>query len=153
MEIPDELNYTTSADTNIAIIRAMGEIRFMQKMEQLMPLVAQELVKAGVDFSKVVAPVPPSDTSTGKPAQREKYMTKQVTPNESIDRAFPLQGLCVFCGTDDARHRTIDAIADRHKAGESISELAKDYDLPEESIRVAIESVPVKSKARRKVKK
>jgi hypothetical protein len=51
-EFPDELNYETNAEANIAIMRAMGEIRFMEKMELLMPLVAQELVKAGVDFSK-----------------------------------------------------------------------------------------------------
>jgi hypothetical protein len=52
-EFPDELNYATNTEANIAIIKAMGEIMFMRKMEQLMPLVAKELVKAGVDFSKV----------------------------------------------------------------------------------------------------
>ena len=51
-KIPDELNYATSTEANVRIIRAMGEIRFMQKMEVLMPLVAKRLVEAGVDFSK-----------------------------------------------------------------------------------------------------
>lgn len=67
-EVPDELNYATSAEANIAIIKAMGEIRFMEKMRVLMPMVAAELVKAGVDFSKVrfeSAPAGPSDSAGG----------------------------------------------------------------------------------------
>jgi hypothetical protein len=51
-DFPEELNYATNVEANIAIIRAMGEIRFMQKMERLMPLIAKRLVEAGVDFSK-----------------------------------------------------------------------------------------------------
>ncbi len=50
-ELPDELNYTTSPEFNMAIMRAMGEIRFMEKMRLLMPMVAKELTDAGVDFS------------------------------------------------------------------------------------------------------
>lgn len=51
-EIPDELDYVTSVEADIAIMKAINEILFMREMERLMPLVAQELVKAGVDFSK-----------------------------------------------------------------------------------------------------
>ena len=51
-ETPDALDYATSTEANLAIVRALGEIRFAEKMKVLMPLVARELVKAGVDFSK-----------------------------------------------------------------------------------------------------
>lgn len=51
-DFPEELDYATSAEANIAIVRAMADIRFMEKMQLLMPLVAQRLVEAGVDFSK-----------------------------------------------------------------------------------------------------
>jgi len=52
-DFPDELNYATSEAANLAIVRAMGEIKFIERMEKLMPLVARQLVEAGVDFSKV----------------------------------------------------------------------------------------------------
>lgn len=55
-EAPDELNYETSEAANLAIVRALGEIRFAQRVEALMPLIARELVKAGVDFSKARMP-------------------------------------------------------------------------------------------------
>ncbi len=58
--------------------------------------------------------------------------------DELLDATFPSQGLCAFCGLADARHRIIDRIADRHRAGESVRELAFDYDLPESSINIAI---------------
>jgi hypothetical protein len=53
MDEPDELQYETSVENNTAIMRAINEILFMEKMEKLMPLVTKELIKAGVDFSKV----------------------------------------------------------------------------------------------------
>lgn len=52
-DTPDEFNYTTSAEANMAIVREINEIIFMEKMKRLMPLVAKELIRAGVDFSKV----------------------------------------------------------------------------------------------------
>lgn len=67
-EFPDELNYATSTAANIAIVRAMADIRFVARMEKLMPLVARKLIEAGVDFSKAKiedAP-PPSRRHEGK---------------------------------------------------------------------------------------
>ncbi len=64
--------------------------------------------------------------------------------NELLDRAFPKQGVCAFCDHQDARHRIIDAIQDRFKAGETVAELATDYDLPEDSIRIAVTTPPEK---------
>jgi hypothetical protein len=51
-EIPDELNYTTSVESSLQIMRAINEILFLEKFRQLAPAIAAELVKAGVDFSK-----------------------------------------------------------------------------------------------------
>ena len=55
MEGPEleEPEYITRDDVNIAILRAMERIHFRAKLRQLMPMVARELVAAGVDFSKV----------------------------------------------------------------------------------------------------
>lgn len=49
----DDLEYITRDDVNIAILREMERINFRAKLRRLMPLVAQDLVAAGVDFSKV----------------------------------------------------------------------------------------------------
>lgn len=51
-DFPEELNYATSAATNLAIVRAIADIRFIERMEKFMPLVAKRLIEAGVDFSK-----------------------------------------------------------------------------------------------------
>lgn len=62
-DFPEELNYATSAEANLAIVRAMGDIRFVERMEKLMPLVAKRLIEAGVDFSKArIEDAPPSTT-------------------------------------------------------------------------------------------
>lgn len=49
----DEIEYVTSVDVNIAILREIERIEFRAKLRRLMPMVAQELVNAGVDFSRV----------------------------------------------------------------------------------------------------
>lgn len=49
----EEIEYVTRDDVNIAILREMERITFRAKLRRLMPTVAQELVAAGVDFSKV----------------------------------------------------------------------------------------------------
>lgn len=49
---PEEAEYVTRVDVNIAILREIERINFREKMRRLMPLVAQQLVAAGVDFSK-----------------------------------------------------------------------------------------------------
>jgi hypothetical protein len=51
-DFPEELNYVASVEANMMIARALGELAFMRRMETLMPLVAQRLAEAGVDFSK-----------------------------------------------------------------------------------------------------
>lgn len=45
--------YTTTVEGNLAIAKAISEIIFWEKMEILMPLVAEELKKAGVKFDEV----------------------------------------------------------------------------------------------------
>lgn len=51
----DDYEYTTAnPEAQMALALAINEIFFMERMKRLMPLVAQELVKAGVDFSKAV---------------------------------------------------------------------------------------------------
>jgi hypothetical protein len=51
-EIPDELNYVTSAETSLQVMSAINEILFLETFRRFAPAVAAELVKAGVDFSK-----------------------------------------------------------------------------------------------------
>lgn len=53
-EPSDDYEYTTAnPEAQMALACAINEILFMERMKRLMPLVAKELVKAGVDFSKV----------------------------------------------------------------------------------------------------
>jgi len=44
-----------------------------------------------------------------------------------VEAAFSRRGVCAFCGMDDQRHRVIDAIAERFRAGDSADEIAEDY--------------------------
>ena len=37
------------------------------------------------------------------------------------------RGQCAFCGDPDANHRIYDAIAERWRAGESVTYLIRDY--------------------------
>lgn len=48
-----EIEYVTRVDVNIAILHEMERTNFRAKMRHLMPMVAQQLAAAGVDFSKV----------------------------------------------------------------------------------------------------
>lgn len=48
-----DLVYTTRVDVNVAILREISKIRFRERLRRVMPLIAQELVAAGVDFSRV----------------------------------------------------------------------------------------------------
>jgi hypothetical protein len=50
---PDEIEYSTSVEGNLAIMREINKITFLERMKPLMTEVAKELVRAGVDFSKV----------------------------------------------------------------------------------------------------
>lgn len=55
-----------------------------------------------------------------------------------IDRWFPYAGRCAICGYRDKRHRIIDTIKGRHKAGESIAALARDYEVSRRAIEAAL---------------
>ncbi len=54
---PEELQYATSNEGNLAILRALNEIAFLERMRPLMTEVAKILIKAGVDFSRCREPV------------------------------------------------------------------------------------------------
>jgi hypothetical protein len=56
----------------------------------------------------------------------------------TIDAEIPFTGPCAFCDHPDSRHRLWDAIQDRAKAGETILELAADYDLSAAAIEAII---------------
>lgn len=43
---------------------------------------------------------------------------------------MPFRGPCGLCGDGDARHRVLDAIVDRFRAGDDEAMLADDYGLP-----------------------
>lgn len=49
-------------------------------------------------------------------------------------------GICGLFGTPkhDGRHRLLDAIASRHRAGEPVASLARDYGRTPEVIRLAL---------------
>lgn len=65
-----------------------------------------------------------------------------IPPNEgdALDRHFPRRGPCMICGVpgEDARHRVIDAIAERIAAGDSEEDTADDYGVTVEAVRAAI---------------
>lgn len=50
---PDDFEYATRVDVNIAILREIAKIRFRERLPMIMAGVAHHLVAAGVDFSKV----------------------------------------------------------------------------------------------------
>lgn len=53
IEDDEEIEYVTRDDVNMAILRSMEKFVFRERLRRIMPLVAKELVRAGVDFSKV----------------------------------------------------------------------------------------------------
>ena len=53
------------------------------------------------------------------------YSCSSYSP--AVEAAFPTRGRCAFCGVDDQRHRVLDAIAERYRAGETAKEIADDY--------------------------
>jgi hypothetical protein len=50
---PDDLEYVTRVDVNVAILREIAKFRFRERLPRIMAGVAQCLVAAGVDFSNV----------------------------------------------------------------------------------------------------
>jgi len=55
----------------------------------------------------------------------------------TIRDALPYRGPCAFCGCGDARHRDVDAWADRIKAGDDPDTVAFDFGVPAEWVTVA----------------
>jgi len=54
-----------------------------------------------------------------------------------LDEYFPLRGTCFECGRD-LRHKTFDSINKRFASGESISQLASNYDVPVQAVELVI---------------
>lgn len=52
-EDSDDFEYATSVESGIAIMRAIAQIRFRERLRKVMLMVARELVAAGVDLSRV----------------------------------------------------------------------------------------------------
>jgi len=52
-----------------------------------------------------------------------------ILPPE-VSAAVPYSGPCAFCGGPEARHRVLDTIVERHRTGESASDIAGDYEKP-----------------------
>ena len=53
----DEVEYVTRDDANLAILRAYGEMTFLERNRLLIVNVAKVLIEAGVDFSKCREPI------------------------------------------------------------------------------------------------
>ena len=53
---PEEADYVTRVDVNIAIMREIAKIRFQERLPRIMAGVAKQLTDAGVDFSRAVIP-------------------------------------------------------------------------------------------------
>ena len=56
MAEPDDLEYVTRVDVNMAIIREMAKLQFKERLPRIMAGVAGQLIDAGVDFSRAVIP-------------------------------------------------------------------------------------------------
>ncbi len=66
-----------------------------------------------------------------------------VAASMALDEHYPKRGPCGICGLfgtqkRDGRHRIIDAISSRHRAGDSVVALARDYGRTPEAIRLAL---------------
>lgn len=74
----------------------------------------------------------------------------RATLRARFDALWPLRGPCAFCGPvslgngrhgfHDARHRLVDAIRSRHRAGDSVRALVDDYLSTERAIRMVLET-------------
>lgn len=59
-----------------------------------------------------------------------------------LDRWFKPCGPCAFCGFNDKRHRLWDAIMERHEWGDSVADLAEDFDYPVDAIEAVLRIRP-----------
>lgn len=51
-ESPEEADYITRVDVNLAIIREIAKLKFRERLPRIMAGVAKQLTDAGVDFSR-----------------------------------------------------------------------------------------------------
>ena len=54
-----------------------------------------------------------------------------------LDKYFPLKGTCFHCGRD-ARHWLLDEINERFSKGESVKQLAAEYDVPVQAVELVL---------------
>jgi len=59
-----------------------------------------------------------------------------------LDKYFPRNGPCMFHRTLYARHRVIDAIKDSREGGDTVTQLALDFQVSRAAILAALESRP-----------
>lgn len=64
---------------------------------------------------------------------------------DPLDEHFPRRGPCLLCGVpgEDQRHRVVDAVAERVRAGDGEEEVAEDYGISLEAVRAAVRYAPV----------
>jgi Holliday junction resolvase RusA-like endonuclease len=69
-----------------------------------------------------------------------KHAALAALPNRDLDAHFPRRGPCLICGVpgEDARHRVVDAIADRVLAGDDEQSVADDHGVTVEAVHVAV---------------
>jgi len=53
---PEEADYVTRVDVNLAILREITKLQFKERLPRIMAGVAKTLMDAGVDFSKARTP-------------------------------------------------------------------------------------------------
>jgi hypothetical protein len=53
---PEEADYVTRVDVNLAILREIAKLRFKERLPRIMDGVAKRLMDAGVDFSNARMP-------------------------------------------------------------------------------------------------
>lgn len=63
-------------------------------------------------------------------------MTNPLTLPPTLDAAMRYHGPCGLCGHPDARHRVIDAIASRVRAGDGPEETGEDYGISVELVEL-----------------
>ncbi|MGV3564188.1 MAG: hypothetical protein ACO1ON_13000 [Nocardioides sp.] len=66
-------------------------------------------------------------------------MTHELTLPPDVTRHLPERGPCGHCGHRDARHRVLDAVIERWRAGEDLLDIAADHGLPT-TVAIAIVS-------------
>lgn len=73
--------------------------------------------------------------------------SKRGAATDPLDEHFPRRGQCLLCGVpgEDQRHRVVDAVADRVRAGDGEDEVAADYGITLEAVRAAVLHAPVYS--------